>query len=543
MIAIQLSNTTLVLGARPIFSNLSWSIQHDQKIGLIGPNGAGKSSLFKLIVGEFTHEAGGSVIKAKGIRLGYLSQEPELPPQETVIAAALAGNPRWQAVQTELEQIESRLASPEVYNKPRILSRVLEDQQQRLDEYFNLGGDSYPVRVSEMLTGLGLEKQDFDKPINQLSGGQKKLVGLVRLLLVKPEVLLLDEPDNHLDLSGKVFLERLIREYPGAVVIVSHDRYLLDAVVTQIVEIEDGRLTTFNGDYSMYMIEKAERMARQEELYQIQQREIGRLQSALKRYAMWVIVSDKFASRVHAMEARLARVEQLERPVLERRRMQLELNGWRGSNKVLELVSLKKSFGQQVVLKGVKALIWHGERVGLIGANGAGKSVLLRLILGLEQPEAGEIYLGPSVKVGYYTQEHETLILDQTLMETVRRASPMSEAGAVAFLNRYLFPYSRVNQKVRELSGGERSRLQLALLVLSGANFLLLDEPTNNLDIASAEVLENALADFIGTVLVSSHDRYFLDSIVNRIWLLDDGNIFEYPGGYSDYTLATKQGI
>jgi len=540
MIAIQLSNTTLVLGARPIFKNLTWSIQHDQKIGLIGPNGAGKSSLFKLMVGEYTPEAGGSVVRAKGLRLGYLPQEPELPPQQTVFAAALAGNPRWQAVQVELEQIEARLASPEVYNNPRVLGRVLEDQQKRLDEYLSLGGDSYPARVSEMLTGLGLAEQDFDKPIGQLSGGQKKLVGLACLLLAIPEVLLLDEPDNHLDLDGKAFLERLIGEYPGTVVIVSHDRYLLDAVVTQIVEIEDGRLTTFSGDYSMYMIDKAERLARKEELYQIQQRETRRLQMALKRYAMWVVVSDKFASRVHAMEARLARVEQLERPVLERRRMQLELNGWRGSNKVLELFALEKSFGQQAVLHGVNALIWHGERVGLIGANGAGKSVLLRLILGQEQPGMGEIYLGPSVKVGYYAQEHETLDLDQTLMDTVRRASPMSESGAVAFLNRYLFPYSRVNHKVRELSGGERSRLQVALLVLSGANFLLLDEPTNNLVIASAEVLENALADFIGTVLVSSHDRYFLDRIVNRIWLLENGDLVEYPGGYSDYLLAAK---
>jgi ATP-binding cassette subfamily F protein 3 len=256
---------------------------------------------------------------------------------------------------------------------------------------------------------------------------------------------------------------------------------------------------------------------------------------ALKRYSLWAEQSDKFASRIHAMEARLARVEQRDRPVLERRRMGLKLNGWRGSNKVLELVDLEKTYGRQTVIERVNALIWHGERVGLIGANGAGKSVLLRLILGIELPDLGEIRLGPSVTVGYYAQEHETLNLEQTLIDTVRRASPLSESGAVAFLNRYLFPYSRVNQKVQELSGGERSRLQLALLVLSGANFLLLDEPTNNLDIASAEVLENALADFIGTVLVISHDRYFLDRVVSRIWLLEDGNLVEYPGGYSDY--------
>ena len=422
-----------------------------------------------------------------------------------------------------------------MYNNPKALERILDDQQKRHEEYFTLGGDTYPDRVREILSGLGLAQEDFDKPIGVLSGGQKKLVGLACLMLAKPDVLLLDEPDNHLDLAGKTFLERLIREYPGTVVIVSHDRYLLDAVVTHIVEIEDGRLTTFTGDYSMYVIDKEERLARQEELYQIQQREIGRLQMALKRYSLWVEQNDKFASRIHAMEARLARVEQLDRPVLERRRIGLKLNGWRGSNKVLELVDLEKTYGRQTVIEGVNALIWHGERVGLIGANGAGKSVLLRLILGIELPDLGEIRLGPSVTVGYYAQEHETLNLEQTLIDTVRRASPLSESGAVAFLNRYLFPYARVNQKIQELSGGERSRLQLALLVLSGANFLLLDEPTNNLDIASAEVLETALEDFVGTVLVISHDRYFLDRVVSQIWLLEDGNLAEFPGGYSDY--------
>ena len=540
MISIQLSSVTLILGARPIFRNLTWSIQHDQKIGLIGLNGAGKSSLFKLITGEYTPEAGGFVSRAKGITLGYLPQEPELDPDQQVFTAALAGSPRWSAIQGLLEQVEARLAEPQVYNHPKTLSRILEDQQNLLDEFQKLGGESYPAHVREILYGLGLCSDDLEKNIGKLSGGQKKLVGLARLLLAQPSVLLLDEPDNHLDLPGKAFLEHLIRDYPGAVVIVSHDRYLLDAMVTHIAEIEDGKLTTFTGDYSMYALDKQERLVRQEELFQIQQRQIAQLELALKRYSLWVKTSDKFASRVHAMEARIGRIEKLDRPVLERRRMDLELDGWRGSNKVLELISLEKSFGTQTVLRRVNALIWHGERVGLIGANGAGKSVLLRLILGIEAPDAGDIKIGPSVKSGYYAQEHETLHLEQTLIDTVRRASPLSEGSAVAFLNRYLFPYSRVNQKVKELSGGERSRLQLALLVLSGANFLLLDEPTNNLDIASAEVLENALDDFIGTVLVISHDRYFLDRTVSRILALEDGDLKEYQGGYSDYLEATS---
>ncbi len=535
MISISLSNVSLVLGARPIFKNLFWEIQHDQRIGLIGPNGAGKSSLLKLITGEYSPEPGGAVVKAKGVTVGYLPQDPDLDPGLAVLAAAMAGNARFAEVEAELARVEAMLSEPEVYNNPKALTRALEDQQRLLAEFTALGGETYPARVRETLVGLGLSEADFDKPIGALSGGQKKLVGLARLLLAQPSVLLLDEPDNHLDLAGKAFLERLVAGYPGAAVIISHDRYLLDAVVTHITELEDGRLFTFAGDYTSYIVDKEERLARQEELYQIQQREIARLEMALKRYSQWVIRSDKFASRVRAMEARLARVEKLERPVLERRRMDLALNGWRGSNKVLELIGVKKSFGTASPLRGINLLMRHGERVGLIGANGAGKSVLLRIVIGQEAPDAGEAKIGPSVKAGYYAQEHETLNIEMTLIDAVRRARPITEQGAVAFLNRYLFSYRQASQKIKELSGGERSRLQLALLVLSDANFLLLDEPTNNLDIASAEVLENALAEFEGTVLVISHDRYFLDRTVNRILELEAGWLTEYIGGYSDY--------
>jgi ATP-binding cassette subfamily F protein 3 len=535
MISLSLSNITLILGSRAIFRELYWEIQHDQRIGLIGPNGAGKSSLFKTIIGEYTPEPGGGVVRAKGVTIGYLPQQPELDPSQAAFETALAGNPRVAELESELDQIEASFSDPQVYNNHRALTKAIERQQRGLDEYASYGGEDYPERVRDMLCGLGLPEREHGKPLGALSGGQKKLVGLARLLLAQPSLLLLDEPDNHLDLPGKAYLEQLVRDYPGAVVLVSHDRYLLDAVVTHITEIEDGKLTLFAGDYSSYILDKEARLARQEELFQIQQRAINRMEMALKRYLKWVQVSDKFASRVHAMEARLARVGRLDKPTLERRKMGLELNGWRGSTKVLALTGIEKAFGLTTVLRDIDLLIQHGERVGLIGANGAGKSVLLRLILGTEQPTCGEVYLGPSVKMGYYAQEHETLNFDQNLIEAVRRASPLSEHNAVAFLLRYLFTYPQMTQKIGLLSGGERSRLQLALLVLSGANFLLLDEPTNNLDIASAEVLENALDEFVGTVLVISHDRYFLDRTVQRIVELKDGQVREYIGGYSDF--------
>ncbi|MBE7434921.1 MAG: ABC-F family ATP-binding cassette domain-containing protein [Anaerolineales bacterium] len=548
MIQIQLSNITLVLGAKRIFENLNWEIQRGQRIGLIGANGAGKSSLFKLIEGEHAPEMGGSITRARpstgsGQRLittGYLPQHPELDPTLTALDAAMAGNPRVGEVHAELEEVEASLGDPGVYGDEKKLQRALEKQHQLVEEYHALGGDSYPELVKGILLGLGLAQSELDKPLSVLSGGQKKLVGLARLLLLNPEILLLDEPDNHLDLPGKMYLEKLIRDYDGTVVIISHDRYLLDAAVTHIAELEDGRMTVFEGDYSSYIADKDMRLARQEELYRAQQHEIRRMEIAIKRFAIWgkVYDNEKFAAKAKTIQKRLDKMEKFEKPVTDRKRMELQLNGWRGSNKVLELANISKSFGERRVFSNVNETIWHGERVGMIGANGAGKSVLLRMILGKEMPDTGEIIIGPSVSIGHYAQEHETLDFNQTVLDAVRYAGEMSESRATAFLLRYLFTYKQVSQKIGELSGGERSRLQLALVVLSGANFLLLDEPTNNLDIASAEVLEQALEDFEGTVLVISHDRYFLDRTVQRLLVIEDGQLAGHVGGYSDYLAA-----
>jgi len=537
MIAVQFSNVSLVLGARAIFRDLSWEVQDNQKIGLIGPNGAGKTSLFRLISGEYTAEPGGSITRARGLSIGCLPQHPEFPAEQTALALALEGRPRVAELEFEILQVEESLGDPQVYGDEKRLTRAVERQQALLEEYQQLGGDQYPQQVRDLLTGLGLAASEFGKPVGVLSGGQKKLVGLARLLLAKPDILLLDEPDNHLDLDGKLYLERLIQNYPGTVVIISHDRYLLDAVVSHIAELEDGQISMFSGDYSAYILDKQIRQARQETLYQIQQRQIARIESAIKRYAIWAKVYDneKFAKRARSIQNRLDKMDRLDRPVIERRRMDLQLNGWRGSTKVLELRGVGKSYAGQAILQGIDLLLEHGERVGLIGKNGAGKSVLLRLLMGMEAPDRGEIILGPSIKTAYYAQEHGTLNMEQTLIDAVRYAGRLSEPNAVSFLGRYLFSYKQTGQKIKELSGGERSRLQLALIVLSGANFLLLDEPTNNLDIASAEVLENALDEFKGTTLIISHDRYFLDQVAGRLLVLQDGQITSHAGGYSEY--------
>ncbi|MBC7879360.1 MAG: ABC-F family ATP-binding cassette domain-containing protein [Anaerolineales bacterium] len=330
MIQLQLANITLILGAKRIFENLNWEIQNGQKIGLIGANGAGKSSLFKMIEGEYSPELGGSITRARLITTGYLSQQPELDLTLTAHEAALAGNPRVAEVHAELEHVENSLGDPEVYGSERKLQQVLELQHKLVEEYHSLGGDSYPARVRDLLLGLGLAQSELTKPLSVLSGGQKKLVGLARLLIIRPDILLLDEPDNHLDLPGKMFLEKLIREYEGTVVLISHDRYLLDAAVTHIAELEDGKLTLFGGNYTEFVIDKEERLARQEELYKIQKRGIARMEMAIKRYKIWVQFNDKFASRIHAMEAHIARVDKIDRPILDRKRMDLATHCTRG---------------------------------------------------------------------------------------------------------------------------------------------------------------------------------------------------------------------
>jgi len=329
----------------------------------------------------------------------------------------------------------------------------------------------------------------------------------------------------------------LIRAYSGAVVIVSHDRYLLDAVATQIAELEDGGLTVYSGDYSSYILDKQMRLARQNELFHVQQRQIARIETAIKRYAIWAKTydSEKFAKRAKAIQNRLDKMERIERPLLERKRMELRLHGWRGSHKVLELRKVNKAFGKRIILKEADLTLHHGERVGVIGPNGSGKSVLLKLALAQMEPDSGDMIVGPSIVSAYYAQEHETLNPSATVLQTVQQAGNMGESAAVAFLGNFLFNYRQIGQKVSELSGGERSRLQLALVVIMKANFLLLDEPTNNLDIASAEVLEDTLADFEGTALIISHDRYFLDQVVDRIVTIQNGKLVSHTGGYSDY--------
>jgi ATP-binding cassette, subfamily F, member 3 len=552
-ILINLVDVSYSYITRPILQGLNWEIQAGQKIGLVGANGSGKSTLLKLILARLAPEMG-AIFRAKDLTIGYLPQDPELDRSDSVLEAAFSGSPEIVRLRRELAEREAQMGDPLVYGDAVRLTRVMDAHERLLQAYEAAGGLTYEGRVMTALRALGLGDETFDQPLSVLSGGQVKLVGLARLLVWGPDVLLLDEPDNHLDLAGKETVERLIQSYSGAVVIVSHDRYLLDQVVDRIAELERGQVKVWPGTYSAFAVSKQLAVLRQEQLYRAQQKRITQIEAAIARFELWasIVVDERHARQARARYKMLERMDRIERPG-EQRRMRLELGGWRGSNKVLEVRQLTKSFTDpemgrsRAVLNGVDLLIWHGERVGLVGPNGAGKSVLFRCILtaagigpGIEQPDGGEIRLGPSVSVGYYAQQHETLHPEWTVVQEIRDLKPMYESDAYGFLGRFLFEYEAAQKKVGQLSGGERSRLQLAKLMLSDANLLLLDEPTNNLDIPSAEVLEAALEVFNGTVLVISHDRYFLDRIVDRVAGLEDGAIVEVEGGYSDYLLERQ---
>lgn len=537
----RLAKATVYFGAQEIFRDLSWEIYHDARIGLVGPNGAGKSSILKLLVGEMDTSAGLAQI-TRGVRVGYLPQEVHFGLERTLLDEALDASPTLAALEHEMQSLETQMGDPQIYGDEKKLTRVMEKHARVVAEFEEKGGLNFDNRARATLRGLGFEDADFALPLSALSGGQKKLVGLAKLLIEQPELLLLDEPDNHLDLRGKEFLEKLIADYPGAVVIVSHDRYLLDIVAEEIAELEDGKITLYVGNYSEYQFEKRQKLLRQQQMFQIQQRDIQRLEFSIRRLLGWGAgQNEKFVRRAKSMQKRLDKMDKIDRPKMERRAIGLDLNAAkRGSNKVLEISHLAKSFddprgGANKVLRDVNLTMWLGERVGIIGANGAGKTVLFRCILGQVEPDLGEIYIGPSTTHSYYSQEHETLNFDNTIADEVRRVKPMIDRELFGLLGRFLFNAEDSKKKIRNLSGGEKARVQMAKLMLQSANLLMLDEPTNHLDIQSAEVLEETLETYNGSLLMISHDRYFLDDVATRIVELEDGKLTEYLGNYTYY--------
>ena len=544
---IHFHHVTVNYTGREIFNDLTFAIGDRDRTGLVGPNGAGKSTLLKVIRGMVQPDSGHVVIQNR-VRVGYLQQDIDLRPGCTLIEEAMVLPPVLEKIEGQLREIEQRLGDPDVYNNADKLSAVLEEQATLLEQYERMNGNRHPAQVKSLLTLLGFNEADYDLPAKSLSGGQKKLVALVRLAVSEPDVLLLDEPDNHLDMEGKRHLERFIRQYNGCVLLVSHDRYLLDDVATKILELEAGRITEYHGNYTAYTTERELQRLRQQQQYVAQQKEIARIEAAIARFELWasMVIDERHIKQARSRRKMLERMEErgeIIEKVVEAKKMGFELSGWRGSKKVLELVDIAMAFDDDLIFTDVNLILQHGERVGLIGPNGAGKSVLMKLILEQLAPYEGIVKLAPGVTVGYYSQEHQTLQnwLDKTPLDLVRNLRVGSEQSAVAFLMKMLFSYDQVRQTIKTMSGGERSRLQLAILMIQEPNFLLLDEPTNNLDIAAVEVLESVLDDFNGTIFTISHDRYFLDNVVDKVVELRDGAITPYPGGYTDFLEATGQ--
>jgi len=425
------------------------------------------------------------------------------------------------------------------------MDAVLETYGHAQERFDALGGYAAEHRVEDVLGGLGFKPEQYGQPGGTLSGGEKKLVSLARLLLEMPDLLLLDEPDNHLDLDAKRWLEGFIKEYPGTVMVISHDRYLLDRVVKRIYQLEDGQIDVYAGNYTFYVEERQKRLIQRHQMYTEQQEELKRLEALLVQLRSWAKQNPKFAPRMRSMEKRVerARQEASERPVMRRERIKVSFDSERSGRKVLEAKGLSQSINGRVLFAPFDLSVQYGERVGIVGPNGSGKTTLMKTITGGLPPTKGSVSIGASVVLGYYTQEQESLPREMTLMDFVRSLRPMTEQSAIGILRSLLFSYREMQNKIKQLSGGEKSRLQIARMMLTDANFLVLDEPTNNLDIASIEVLEAALDDFEGTIVAVSHDRYFLDKIANRIVAIEDGGkVRQYPGNFSEYLVQRDRG-
>ena len=501
----------------------------------MGINGAGKSTLLKIITGELPADSG-EVVISKGKTLGYLAQNQDLLSHRTIYDEMLE-------VKRPVIEMEERLRELEVSMKLAEGEELeaMMDTYSRLSHQFDLiNGYAWKSEIVGVLKGLGFPEEEFGKQISTLSGGQKTRVSLGKLLLTSPDIILLDEPTNHLDMSSIAWLENYLLNYKGSVIIVAHDRYFLDKIVTKVVELDNGKATVYLGNYSAYSEKRAQMRAIQMKAYLNQQQEIKHQEEVIEKLKSFN--REKSIKRAESREKMLNKIEVLEKPteINDAMDIRLEPNILSG-NDVLTVRDLEKSFGPQHLFSHVDFDVKRGERVAIIGDNGTGKTTILKMINGLVTPDHGEITLGSRVHIGYYDQDHQVLHMDKTLFEEISDAYPgMNNTQIRNTLASFLFTGDDAFKRISDLSGGERGRVSLAKLMLSEANFLILDEPTNHLDITSKEILENALSHYGGTVLYVSHDRYFINKTATRILDLTGGKLLNYIGNY-DYYLEKRE--
>ena len=524
-------------GTDVILKNASFHIEDREKAAIVGINGAGKSTLLKIIVHQMDAD-GGEVILSKGKTLGYLAQHDAVSSENTIYEELLS-------VKQDILDMEKKIRSLEQEMKTlegEALTAVLETYNRLNTEFEHRNGYACQSEVTGVLKGLGFQEDEFSKKVSTLSGGQKTRVALGKLLLTAPDIILLDEPTNHLDMQSIAWLENYLLNYPGAVLIVAHDRYFLNRVVTKIIEIDNGNVTTYLGNYSDYAAKRAQIRDAQLKAYLNQQQEIHHQEEVIAKLKSFN--REKSIKRAESREKMLDKLDRIEKPSEVSSDMHITLSPRTVSgNDVLTVEGLSKSFDGHTLFENLDFQVKRGERVAIIGNNGTGKTTILKIINGLLEPDAGTCALGSKVHIGYYDQEHHVLHMEKNLFQEISDDYPnLSNTEIRSCLAAFLFTGDDVFKRISDLSGGERGRVSLAKLMLSEANFIILDEPTNHLDITSKEILEEALNNYTGTLLYVSHDRYFINQTATRILELTGNTLVNYVGNY-DYYLEKKEAL
>ena len=531
---LSCNNISKSFGTDVIIKSCSFNIEDHEKAAIVGINGAGKSTLLKIITGIEPADTG-LVTLAKDKTLGYLSQQQNLNSDNTIYDELLSVKQYILDMEAQLRSIENQMKSAD----DTALETLMKKYSDLNHEFELNNGYAYKSEITGVLKGLGFAEEDFTLNVNTLSGGQKTRVALGRLLLSKPDIILLDEPTNHLDMESISWLENYLLNYSGAVLIVAHDRYFLDKIVSKIIELDNGNATVFSGNYTDYASKKAILRNMQLKEYLNQQREIKHQEEVITKLKQFN--REKSIKRAESREKMLNKMEFVDKPEILNDKMDIKLEpNVISGNDVLTVDNLTKGFDGTVLFDNICFQIKRGERVALIGSNGTGKTTILKLINGIIPADSGSIYLGAKVNIGYYDQEHHVLDPDKTIFDEIRDAYPdLNNTQIRNTLAAFLFTNEDVFKYIKDLSGGERGRVSLAKLMLSNANFLILDEPTNHLDITSKEILENALNSYTGSVLFVSHDRYFINSTATRIIELANKTVVNYIGNY-DYYLEKK---